>query len=153
MCREKLDYHSKVLKNVIKFSVFILVERCQSILSSHSACFSILHYGWCDPVYRRTAPNKPSIGKYANFWFCDHFLPLVTLFWQFLMHTSTEPNSIFLKNCIGLNIFSLDFKIRVCQQGHHYSEPTYMPLITTFNLTCKLCAYTLFMNLNFDTFR
>ena len=29
---------------------------------------------------------------------------------------------IFLKNCIWLNIFSLDYKIQACQQCHHYFE-------------------------------
>ena len=77
----------------------------------------------------RTTPNKPSIGKHANFEFRDrHFLPLFTIFWQFSMHAGIEPNYIFLKNWICLNIFSLDFKIRASQQRHHYLEPTCMPL-------------------------
>ena len=44
------------------------------------------------------------------------------------MHTSIELNFIFLKNCIWLNIFSLDFKIRARQQRHLYFEPKCMPL-------------------------
>ena len=39
------------------------------------------------------------------------------------MHNSIEPNFIFIKTCIWLYIFSLDFKIRARQQRHHYFEP------------------------------
>ena len=66
----------------------------------------------------RTTPNKPSIGKHANSGFRDrHFLPLVTIFWQISIHTSIEPNFIFPKFCIWMNIFCLDFKIRACNSA------------------------------------
>ena len=66
------------------------------------------------------------IWKHANSGFRDrHFLPLVTIFWQFSMHTGLEPNFMFLKKCICLNIFSLDFKNRAFQQRHHHLEPTH----------------------------
>ena len=61
---------------------------------------------------------------------------LVTIFWQFSMHTGIEPNFIW-KNCIWLNTFSLDFKIRASQQRHHYFEPTCMPL-NHFQLDLKV---------------
>ena len=96
-----------------------IVTQCQSMRLF--AVKLILSYG-------RTTPNKPSLGKHANSGFRDrHFLPLVTIFWQFSMHIGIQPNFIFLKNCIWLHIFSLDFKIRASQQRHHYFEPTCMP--------------------------
>ena len=111
-----------------------IVTQCQ--LMRLFAVKLILSYG-------RTTPNKPSLGKHVNFGFRDyHFLPLVTIFWQFSMHIGIEPNFIFLKNCIWLNIFSLDLRYR-----HPNSATTILSrracLLTTFNLTQKSCAYAL----------
>ena len=63
----------------------------------------------------------------------DHFVQIYALFQMFLVDMSgisdtiIEPNFV-LKNCIWLNIFCLDFKMRARQQRHHYFEPTCMPL-------------------------
>ena len=84
-------------------------------------------------VWAHTIKYSLSVEKHKNF---NLGLAIVIRppppwhYFEILMHSSVEPNFIFLRNCIWLNIFSLlwKIKIRACKQRHHYFELAWIPL-------------------------
>ena len=131
--------------------VFGMLQKCTDVWTLRGQAHVVLMWkylhssAWWEIEIGCTPPNKLFKGKYVNLRSGNrNFEPTMTIFWKFSVHLSINPIFFHLKNCwFFLTISIWIFKIQAWQQQYHCFSGREC-LLSTFNLTQKLCTYMLY---------